>query len=731
MAVYNFGYTGTIQMWTAPSNGTYKIKAYGAQGGSVGSPGGSYHEGGKGAYVYGEFVLKAGDVLYILVGQAGVSKGWSDWGGGGGGGTFVAKGTTATTYKLLAGFNQYVTPLIVAAGGGGAGDDGCSGIGNGQGVAGWGGQGRASTTSEGAGTYTSYTGAGAGFATNASAGSVGAASFLNGGAGGYWSGYQTTHYGGFGGGGTPYDGGGSGGGWHGGEANSNNTGNGGYSYNTGLNPTGIDGYQVGDGLLTITLSTNYVAKVYNFAYTGAVQSFTIPCTGTYKMECWGANGGGAPDRSTGSSGGWGGYAYGEMKFKKGDVVYIYCGGAGQYANGPFAGGGFNGGGNGCSTGFGGGGASDIRKAVDTLAARVIVAGGGGGADDYYAGGGSRGGGNDGSGGNGGGLESEGAWIDGGYYAQFRATQTSGYALGQGQNATVATDTGGGGGGYWGGLVTNNNNGGAGGGSSYIAGLANSGTMTGINWGNGKVALTLLYDEMSFFYKKGSDYYIPTQKFFSQTANSFTPLTLAQVMTEIDNDPSALSLYNLGSSFTIGSTTYNPYDYFDLTQCKLCAVPVYTRINENISNIYISYTPTPKAMSKTTIKVKSLWTPLNDDINNGYLNVSGLNTSGIKYNLDYYTLKKSVSNTCDLIDSEVLKDNFYSSFIFTSPASLLSSYGVYKIDKVTYTKIKDDYLDITDNYYNRSITFKNAYTKVLVNTVFTTNFNYYKETIDTF
>jgi hypothetical protein len=90
------------------------------------------------------------------------------------------------------------------------------------------------------------------------------------------------------------------------------------------------------------------------------------------------------------------------------------------------------------------------------------------------------------------------------------------ALGQGQSATVATDTGGGGGGYWGGLVTNNNNGGAGGGSSYISGLANAGTNGGINWGDGKVVLTLLYDEMSFFFKKGDNYYITLQKFFDTT-----------------------------------------------------------------------------------------------------------------------------------------------------------------------------------------------------------------------
>lgn len=248
---YNFAFTGTIQKWTVPYSGTYKIEAYGAQGGSVGTAVPYLHQGGKGAYVSGEFNLKVGDILYILVGGAGVSKGWNDWGGGGGGGTYVAIGATTTTYKLLAGFNQCVSPLIVAAGGGGAGDDGCNIVGNGQTLAGYGGVGRANTTTEGTSSG-SASGSGAGFVTNGiCARGIVAFSFLNGGNAGLsaYNGYN----GGFGCGGQPYDGGGGGGGWHGGESPSNNTGMGGYSYNSGLNPQGTDGYQSGNGQVTITL----------------------------------------------------------------------------------------------------------------------------------------------------------------------------------------------------------------------------------------------------------------------------------------------------------------------------------------------------------------------------------------------------------------------------------------------------------------------------------------------
>jgi hypothetical protein len=186
--------------------------------------------------------------------------------------------------------------------------------------------------------------------------------------------------------------------------------------------------------------------------------------------------------------------------------------------------------------------------------------------------------------------------------------------------------------------------------------------------------------------------------------------MAQVVSENRCRPSSLSLYNLISSFTIGSTTYNPLDYFDLTQCKLYAIPVYTRINESVSVIDMEYTPSTKALAKTTIKVKDMWTPLNEDLNNAYLNITGTNLSTINYKLDYYALKSSVSNTCDLMDCEIMQDNFWTSFIFTNPTGVLKSYGINTIDKVNYTKIKDNYLDINDNYLNTEIKFRDAYTK---------------------
>ncbi|XP_028418890.1 ALK tyrosine kinase receptor-like [Dendronephthya gigantea] len=88
-----------IQFWTVPWTGTYEITAVGAAGGKdkYGLP------GGRGANMKGEFDLKKGDVIKILVGQEGAK---TDLIGGGGGGTFVATISN--------------TPMIVAGGGGGA-----------------------------------------------------------------------------------------------------------------------------------------------------------------------------------------------------------------------------------------------------------------------------------------------------------------------------------------------------------------------------------------------------------------------------------------------------------------------------------------------------------------------------------------------------------------------------------------------------------------------------------
>ena len=109
--------------------------------------------------------------------------------------------------------------------------------------------------------------------------------------------------------------------------------------------------------------------VLEFPYTGNVQEVTLP-KGTYKLECWGAEGG---YRSSSSYSGKGGYSYGTLTLQSKTTLYVYSGGSGKTGG---TNGGFNGGGK-RATFNGGGGASDIRIGTDSLYARVIVAGGGG------------------------------------------------------------------------------------------------------------------------------------------------------------------------------------------------------------------------------------------------------------------------------------------------------------------------------------------------------------------
>ena len=233
---------GGIQEWTVPATGVYRIAASGAQGGTSDS-----NPGGQGAHVEGDFFLTRGDELRILVGQMGKSGGTYDYGGGGG--SFVAMADD--------------TPLIVAGGGAVAGNCGDKVVGDteagtsatGDGNGGSGGNdggwcGCGGDGSPGGGFFTSGIGDGAG------------ESFLSGGRGG-----STTRpgqcidpgWGGFGGGGNSGNGGGGGGGYQGGFGGGSGSpeadehrGQGGFSYNAGTSPTGVDGAHEGDGTVVIT-----------------------------------------------------------------------------------------------------------------------------------------------------------------------------------------------------------------------------------------------------------------------------------------------------------------------------------------------------------------------------------------------------------------------------------------------------------------------------------------------
>lgn len=137
--------------------------------------------------------------------------------------------------------------------------------------------------------------------------------------------------------------------------------------------------------------------VYSFDYNGtdgtdgSSQEFNVGCTGNYKIETWGAQGG--------NSGGAGGYTSGNIGLNDNTQLYVYVGGAGgatpralyQPTSGGYNGGGGSDGQDCCNRSFGtGGGATDIRLVggswdnFNSLKSRIMVAGAGGGKFDDLA-----------------------------------------------------------------------------------------------------------------------------------------------------------------------------------------------------------------------------------------------------------------------------------------------------------------------------------------------------------
>ena len=69
-----------------------------------------------------------------------------------------------------------------------------------------------------------------------------------------------------------------------------------------------------------------VGKVWNFSYTGSAQTFTVPCSGDYKIELWGAEGNYYhPSADVSSYSGKGGYTAGNIKLRNSNNLYIYVG----------------------------------------------------------------------------------------------------------------------------------------------------------------------------------------------------------------------------------------------------------------------------------------------------------------------------------------------------------------------------------------------------------------------
>ena len=413
-----FNYTGGVQaIVIAP--GKYTLQCWGAEGGTN-STDSNYGIGttqpGLGGYASGDLTVTSTTILYAFVGGKGNASGNGGWNGGGGsqgsssydssnyyGTTRAACGGGSTDFCTVTSSMNYsngvtnrsseslLSRFIVAGGGAGSAicyynDNGTTG-------------GLRSDEGYGGGTegynnahssdYSSFQG------TQNSAGTNG--SF---GIGATGSNYRTNYR---------YISPAGGGGWYGG-------GSGGYSdtdtslvykagggsgfvniaSNSSYRPSGYTGLQLnsgetipgnrftggfpymtppGVGYKEYGHSGNGCARIsanfsnLEFSYTGTVQSVYLPA-GTYRLQCWGAQGG---YRSSATYGGKGGYSIGTLTLTARTLIYIYVGGSGNTGG---TSGGFNGGGARDSYN-GGGGASDIRIGQDSLYARVIVASGGG------------------------------------------------------------------------------------------------------------------------------------------------------------------------------------------------------------------------------------------------------------------------------------------------------------------------------------------------------------------
>jgi len=298
---------------------------------------------------------------------------------------------------------------------------------------------------------------------------------------------------------------------------------------TTCSATGVDGPSSSQCTSAYT-STTLAGEV---SVSGGIQSWTVPTTGTYRIEAYGARGGGKGP-------GKGARVRGDFKLSKGDTLYLIVGQTGNTSNQsgfPYVG--------------GGGGASWVYTSPTATTPLLVAAGGGGGAEScgstpVYGGDGSatstptntatsgsnRGTGNGagGTGGNGGkpgvnvryfstGAGGAGWLTDGSDGLKIRSPEGEGglaprngatgglfghatykYAdggFGGGGGASDNTGAGGGGAGYNGGGGGNNYQGGcpprwgAGGGGGSYNGGTNASATTGANSGAGRITIDLL------------------------------------------------------------------------------------------------------------------------------------------------------------------------------------------------------------------------------------------------
>ena len=120
----------------------------------------------------------------------------------------------------------------------------------------------------------------------------------------------------------------------------------------------------------ITVSFDFAGGSLGVTYTEPQEyTYTVPYTGDYKLEIWGAQGGG----NVSYAGGYGGYASGNISLTKGQILYLNVGGTSSDTTG----------------GYNGGGATHIATKSgllsflsSDLSSILMVSGGGGGYCGY-------------------------------------------------------------------------------------------------------------------------------------------------------------------------------------------------------------------------------------------------------------------------------------------------------------------------------------------------------------
>ncbi len=137
-------------------------------------------------------------------------------------------------------------------------------------------------------------------------------------------------------------------------------------------------------------------NVFNFTQKDEIQEFKVPCSGTYKLETWGASGG---DINDNYRGGYGGYSVGSIFLKARNTIYVVVGGQGKINEdgNEIAMGGYNGGGNGRIPSIlvsrrvtGGGGATHIGKSTgmlkvfENIISDLYIVSAGGSGNFYYS-----------------------------------------------------------------------------------------------------------------------------------------------------------------------------------------------------------------------------------------------------------------------------------------------------------------------------------------------------------